>query len=211
MPTLALAQDTKPADDMSGMQMAQPQTKQPPTSPAACVEDMPGMQMCPKPASPTDKGATQKSEMAGMSMDPGMMELMENMHPQTFLQQIQHHASAGTSAEPNSTPTPMLMTMKGSWMLMFHSNVFVTDIQQTSPRGDDKLFSTNWLMPMLERRWGPGQLTLQAMFSLEPATITGRQYPLLFQQGRPLSANRSPTASIPTISSWKWRRFMTSS
>lgn len=68
-------------------------------------------------------------------------------------------------------------------MLMFHANVFLDDIQQTSRRGGDKLFSTNWFMPMAERKLGPGQLTLRAMFSLEPATITGRQYPLLFQQG----------------------------
>jgi hypothetical protein len=75
------------------------------------------------------------------------------------------------------------MSMKGNWMLMLHSNVFIADIQQTSPRGGDKLFSTNWFMPMAEREFGPGQLTLRAMFSLEPATISGRQYPLLFQQG----------------------------
>jgi hypothetical protein len=118
-----------------------------------------------------------------MTMDPGMMELMDAMHPQTFLQQIEHHASSGTSAEPDSTPTPMLMEMKGKWMLMFHSNVFIVDTQQTSPRGADKFFSTNWFMPMGERQLGPGQLTLRAMFSLEPATITGREYPLLFQQG----------------------------
>jgi hypothetical protein len=118
-----------------------------------------------------------------LTMDPGMMELMDAMHPQTFLQQIEHHASSGTSAEPDSTPTPMLMEMKGKWMLMFHSNVFIIDTQQTSPRGADKFFSTNWFMPMGERQLGPGQLTLRAMFSLEPATITGREYPLLFQQG----------------------------
>jgi hypothetical protein len=112
-----------------------------------------------------------------------MMELMDNMHPQTFPQQIQHHVSSGTSAEPNATPTPMWMTRKGPWMLMFHGNVFLTDTQQTSPRGGDKLFSTNWLMFMAERRAGPGQLTLRTMFSLEPATVTGRRYPLLFQQG----------------------------
>jgi len=73
--------------------------------------------------------------------------------------------------------------MHGNWMLMFHANAFVIDTQQSSPRGHDKLFSTNWFMPMAERTLGPGQLTLRAMFSLEPATITGRQYPLLFQQG----------------------------
>lgn len=118
-----------------------------------------------------------------MNMNRGMTALMDNMHPNTFLLEIQQHASSGTSAEPDSTPTPMLMTMKGPWMLMFHSNAFVTDIQQTGPRGGDKFFSVNWFMPMAQRRWGPGQLTLRPMFSLEPATITGRQYPLLFQQG----------------------------
>lgn len=127
------------------------------------------MQMCPTPTLPNS--------------DQGMNELMDNMHPQTFLQQIEHHASSGTSAEPNSTPTPMWMTMRGRWMLMFHSTVYITDTQQTSPRGRDKVYSTNWFMPMAERKLGPGQLTLRAMFSLEPATITGRQYPLLFQQG----------------------------
>jgi len=121
--------------------------------------------------------------MQGMKMDAGMDEMMQNMHPHGFIQQIMHHASSGTTAEPNSTETPMLMTMKGPWMLMFHANVFITDTQQSSPRGGDKIYSTNWFMPMAERRFGPGQLTLRAMFSLEPATISERQYPLLFQQG----------------------------
>jgi hypothetical protein len=113
----------------------------------------------------------------------GMAGLMDQMDPHSFLQQIQHHASSGTSAEPNSTPSPMLMTMNGDWMLMFHANVFIVDTQQTSPRGGDKFFSTNWFMPMAERELGPGQLTLRAMFSLEPATVTDERYPLLFQQG----------------------------
>lgn len=155
--------------------------------PTPCKEDMPGMRMCPNypdaARNAEDKPQSMQTQMPGMQMDPAMMELMNNMHPETFLQQILHHASSGTSAEPNSTPTPMLMTMKGKWMLMFHSNIFITDLQQTSPRGGDKLFSTNWAMPMAERRLGPGQLTLRAMFSLEPATITARKYPLLFQQG----------------------------
>jgi hypothetical protein len=128
---------------------------------------MPGMQMQP-----------------GMQMPPAADTLMQQMHPQSFIQQIEHHAASGTSAEPNSTPSPMVMEMRGPWMLMFHANAFITDLQQTSPRGGDKLFSTNWFMPMTERELGSrGQLTLRAMFSLEPATITDRRYPLLFQQG----------------------------
>ena len=100
-----------------------------------------------------------------------------------FLQAIEMHGTSGTSSEPNSTPAPMMMTMRGNWMLMFHANAFVADTQQTSPRGGDKFFSTNWFMPMAQHSFESGQLTLRAMFSLEPATVTGRQYPLLFQQG----------------------------
>jgi hypothetical protein len=105
------------------------------------------------------------------------------MQPQNFIEEIEYHGSSGTSAEPNSTPTPMLMTLKGSWMLMFHANVFVLDQQQSSPRDKDKFFSTNWFMPMAQRKFGPGVLTGRAMLSLEPATITNERYPLLFQQG----------------------------
>jgi hypothetical protein len=108
---------------------------------------------------------------------------MHSMESRTFLEEILHHATSGTSAEPNSTPMPMMMTKHGPWMLMFHANVFITDEQQSSPRGSDKFFSTNWFMPMAERRLGSGRLTVRAMFSLEPATVTGRRYPLLFQQG----------------------------
>jgi hypothetical protein len=172
----AYGQDVKPQQDAPGMQMNAPQTQQPARSPVPCVEDMPGMTMCPPPA------PNQASDSA-MKMDSGMNSLMIDMHPRSFTQQILHHASAGTSAEPNATPMPMLMSMRGPWMLMFHANAFITDTQQSGPRGGDKLYSTNWFMPMAERYAGRGQLTLRAMFSLEPATITQRQYPQVFQQG----------------------------
>jgi hypothetical protein len=120
------------------------------------------------------------TQMQGMNM--GGTESM-TMHPETFLQEILRHAGSGTSAEPDSVPVPMLMMAKGKWTLMFHANVFVLDEQQSSPRGGDKFFSTNWFMGMVQRPLGPGTFTARAMLSLEPATITGRQYPLLFQQG----------------------------
>ena len=110
--------------------------------------------------------AQAQQAMPGMKMPMNSDPLMQQMHPDTFLQQILHHATSGTSAEPNSTPAPMLMEMKGPWMLMFHANAFVLDLQQTSPRGGDKAFSTNWFMPMAERDVGRGQLTLRPMFSL---------------------------------------------
>ncbi|HTY50096.1 MAG TPA: hypothetical protein VMB48_10425 [Steroidobacteraceae bacterium] len=109
--------------------------------------------------------------------------------PRTLTAEIRSHSTSGTSAEPNSVPQPMWMTMRGPWMLMFHGNAFVSETQQTSPRGGDKFFSTNWWMPMAQRRWGRNELTLRSMLSLEPATITGRQYPLLFQQGETAHGN----------------------
>ena len=119
-------------------------------------------------------------QMPGMNM--GGNDLM-SMHPESFLQQIVRHSGSGTSAEPDSVPVPMLMTVKGKWSLMFHANAFVVDEQQTSARGNDKFFSTDWFMGMAQRVAGPGIFTARAMLSLEPATVTGREYPLLFQQG----------------------------
>jgi hypothetical protein len=93
--------------------------------------------------------------------------------------------SSGTSIEPTATSeaSSMIHGSLGSWTVMFHANAFVEDIQQTGPRGGDKFFSTNWMMPMLTNQWGPHSLTLRTMLSLEPATVTDRRYPLLFQTG----------------------------
>lgn len=117
--------------------------------------------------------------MGQINMASGSM----NMQPDTFIEEILHHGTAGTSAEPNSTPIPMLMTTKDNWRLMFHANVFILDEQQSSERGGDKFFSTNWFMGMAQHKFGPGMFTARLMLSLEPATVSGRQYPLLFQQG----------------------------
>lgn len=132
--------------------------------------------------------------MAGMdmSMDAGaaqaqngstQMASMKMAGPSSFIDEILQHDSAGTSGEPASTPHPMLMKRAGAWTVMFHGNIFVNTIQQTGARGADKVFSTNWLMPMAQRSLGRGTLTVRGMFSLEPATITDREYPELFQVG----------------------------
>ncbi len=89
----------------------------------------------------------------------------------------------GTDTQPASTATGMLMTSWHGWMLMLHGEAFLNDAQQTGPRGTDKFFSTNWVMPMAQHKLGRGNLTIKAMFSFEPATVTQEQYPELFQQG----------------------------
>ncbi len=106
------------------------------------------------------------------------------MRPSSFLDFITQHTTSGTDAQPNSTPTEMVMFRKGSWMLMFHGEAFLNELQQTAPRGADKFFSTNWFMPMAHRQIGAGgTLTLRTMLSLEPATVSSERYPELFQQG----------------------------
>jgi hypothetical protein len=107
----------------------------------------------------------------------------------TFLEQISAHETSGTSAAPGSTPSYMLMTQRGSWMLMFHGDAFINSEQQTGARGGDKVFSTNWFMPMAQRSLGPGTFTARAMLSLEPATVTNRRYPELFQIGETAYGN----------------------
>ncbi len=102
----------------------------------------------------------------------------------SLTENILRHTGSGTSLEPGSTVPPMLMKMtKSQWMFMLHGNAFIADQQQEGPRAHDKLFSVNWLMPMAQRSYTSGELTLRVMLSLEPATITGRYYPELFQQG----------------------------
>ena len=124
-----------------------------------------------------DMPSSQAYDMQDM---PGMHGHMES---HSLIESLENHTTAGTDAEPNSTPTHMLMTTRGNWQFMFHGVAFLGEIQQSGPRGAGKLFSTNWLMPMAQRKVGNGTLTLRAMLSLEPATISRQRYPELFQQG----------------------------
>ena len=85
--------------------------------------------------------------------------------------------ASGTSANPSAGPMPMLMTQSGGWNAMFMGVAFVSDIQQSGPRGGDKLYSTNWFMASAEHPAGAkGAFEVQLMLSLEPATVTGRPW-----------------------------------
>ncbi len=120
------------------------------------------------------KTNAEEQKMSG----PGM-----TMTADSLIELTEMHSTAGTGAEPDSTPFDMLMWNRGSWTFMLHGVAFLNYTATTGPRGQDKVFSTNWIMPMAQRRVGGGLLTLRTMLSFEPATITERQYPLLFQQG----------------------------
>ena len=81
---------------------------------------MPGMQMpCPEQQPPMRP--PRHGNMEGMDHQhvAGVHRTM-NEQPKSLVEAITQHGTSGTSAEPNSTPTPMLMTSWGKWMLMFH-------------------------------------------------------------------------------------------
>jgi hypothetical protein len=118
---------------------------------------------------------------AGTSGSAGGQEM--EMEALGLSQRILLHATAGTDAEPNSTPFAMMTTRRAGWRLMLDGQAFLNELQQSGPRGADKLFSTNWIMPMAQHELGGGELTLRTMLSFEPATVSQRRYPELFQQG----------------------------
>src|SRR5439155_7064906 len=104
--------------------------------------------------------------------------------------------ASGTSMNPAATPMHMTMSQHGDWMLMLHGRAFVNQVVQSGPRGDDKFFSTNWIMGMAARPLGGGHLMLRSMLSLEPLTI-GKKYPELFQTGETIGGRPIIDAQHP--------------
>src|SRR6185312_11402025 len=74
--------------------------------------------------------------------------------------------------------------------LMTMGQAYIADVQQSGPRGGDKLYSPNWFMGSAQHKLGKGAFQFQLMLSLDPATITNRRYPELFQTGE--TAYRAP-------------------
>jgi hypothetical protein len=104
--------------------------------------------------------------------------------------------ASGTSMNPADAPMQMAMTKRGDWTLMLHGLAFVNQVVQTGPRGDDRLFSTNWIMGMADRPLGGGHLLLRSMLSLEPVTV-GKKYPELFQTGETIGGHPIIDAQHP--------------
>lgn len=95
---------------------------------------------------------------------------------------------SGTAWLPDASPMFGYMAHAGGWMLMMHGNLFLryTAVNVNGPdaRGDDGLDAPNWLMGMAQRRVGAnGLLAFTLMGSMDPVTIGGAGYPLLFQSG----------------------------
>ena len=116
--------------------------------------------------------------------EPAQMPGMHAEHSSNSLVDlIEHHASSGTDLAPSSTPEHMIMVMKNRWTFMLHGEAFINEVQQSGPRGVDKFFSINWFMLMAQRPFGSGTFTVKSMLSFDPATVSQRRYPELFQEG----------------------------
>lgn len=133
---------------------------------------------------------------AGVALPGQELELS----PANYLMNL----ASGTGLNPLAWPMPMLMQRKASWSLDYMGQAFLVNTQQSGPRGGDKLYSTNWGMAAAQHSLGQGQIMFDAMLSLEPATVTNRSYPLLFQTGetaygRPLTDAQHPHDFIMSL------------
>ena len=107
---------------------------------------------------------------------------MMHMHMNAAGMYLMNMAS-GTSENPDAWAMPMFMRNAGSWNLMFMGSAYLVDTQQSGPRGGDKFYAPNWFMGSAEHTVGGGSFMFETMLSLDPATVTNRRYPELFQTG----------------------------
>lgn len=114
---------------------------------------------------------------------PGMSMPMEDHMSMSFGPISDTQEASGTAWQPEATPMYTRHSMIGDWQIMTHYNVFAGYEHQSGPRGDEQFNSINWVMLMATRRMAENEFTFRGMFSLEPATTTGKGYPLLFQSG----------------------------
>jgi len=151
------------------------------------------------------------SQMPGMDhskmqgMDHSKMQGMDhmNMGDNAAGMMLMNQAS-GTGENPQAWPMPMRMFKLGTWQTMLMANAFIVDTQQSGPRGGDKFYSPNWFMAAAEHQVGKGAFMVNLMLSLDPATVTDRRFPELFQTGetafgRPITDGQHPHNFIMSL------------
>lgn len=117
---------------------------------------------------------------------------------------------SGTSWQPDNTPMYGYMFHSGNWMYMLHGDAYIRynkqDLADEGSRGAGKFDAPNMVMLMGQRKTGrKGLFHFNAMFSLDPITVGGEGYPLLFQtgetyKGQPLVDRQHPHDFISELS-----------
>lgn len=127
--------------------------------------------------------ATSAAAQGGMAGMPGMAGMEREEHAAGPLGIPMERMGSGTTWIPDAVPVPSRSWTPGSWDVMAHGVAWLQYDHQSGPRGDGQLGSLNWLMIMASRVLAGGRLQPRVMLSLDPATVTGRGYPLLLQSG----------------------------
>ena len=96
-------------------------------------------------------------------------------------------AQSTTEPQPHQHPAPVNPTAPG-WHVMQDGVVYGLFNQQGGPRGGRELVVPNWWMGMWMRDTGSNQFGLNAMLSLDPATVGTRGYREIFQVGEAFEA-----------------------
>lgn len=117
---------------------------------------------------------------------------------------------SGTSWLPDNSPMYGYMFHSGKWMYMVHGSAFLRynkqDLLNKGSRGDSKFDAPNMVMLMGQKNVGRrGLFRFSTMVSLDPVTVGGEGYPLLFQtgetyQGKPLVDRQHPHDLISELS-----------
>ncbi len=136
-------------------------------------------------------GQMQHGQMQGMDMSSAILPGL----PMT-------RDGSGTGWHPDASPMHALHAQAGPWGLMLHGSAFLRynaqDVFERGSRGDAAFGAPNWIMGMAQRPVSSSsQLAVRAMLSLDPLTVGGAGYPLLFQtgetwQGEPLIDRQHP-------------------
>ena len=95
------------------------------------------------------------------------------------------HAGHPQATQQPMAGMPMDMAAEG-WRLMQDGAVYGLFNRQGGPRGGREFVAPNWWMGMLVRERGGHQLSLNAMLSLDPATVGKDGYREIFQVGEAL-------------------------
>jgi hypothetical protein len=95
---------------------------------------------------------------------------------------------SGTGWLPDNAPMYGYMIHSKKWMYMIHGNIFLRYDNQNfthdGKRGGHKTDAPNWIMGMGQTTVGKrGLFNFSIMLSLDPLTVGGAGYPLLFQSG----------------------------
>ncbi len=95
---------------------------------------------------------------------------------------------SGTSWLPDNAPMYGYMFHSKKWMYMIHGDVYLRynkqDLLNKGSRGGSKFDAPNMVMLMGQRNVGrKGLFHFSTMLSLDPLTVGGEGYPLLFQTG----------------------------